>query len=168
MNEINVGEKVRVVKDYNFYVTSGMIGTVIVCSCSGKSLGIKFPHYIMGGNDLNGKCEYGYGYYVCSEFLERVDDKNINKASDKKNDFLPSDVQDVIINDNTVVVNLKDGRKGVSKCSNEDTFDTYSGFVNAYYRAKNDHIFDLKKVLNNCVKSANKKGYKQAILKNYD
>ena len=84
-----------------------------------------------------------------------------------KHNFLPSDVQDVIINNNTVIVNLKDGRKGISKCSKEDIFDTYSGFVNAYYRAKHDHIFDLKKVLDNCVKSANKKGYKQAILKNY-
>lgn len=100
--------------------------------------------------------------YIFAKFeLIKEDKKSI------KHNFLPSDVQDVIINNNTVIVNLKDGRKGISKCSKEDIFDTYSGFVNAYYRAKNDHIFDLKNVLNNCVKSANKKGYKQAILKNY-
>ena len=168
MSEINIGDKVKLTRDYNLYVTAGMIGTVMTCSCSGKSLGIKFPHSIMGGNDLNGKCEYGRGYYVCPEYLERVDN-DINKNTsvfNKKNDFLPSDVKEVYIHNNNVVVILEDGRKGVSKCSNSDEFDAYCGFTNAYYRAKNEHIFELKNVLNNCIKSAEKKGYKQAILKN--
>ncbi|CAB1251563.1 protein of unknown function [Ruminococcaceae bacterium BL-6] len=94
--------------------------------------------------------------------------KGINTAVNKKpkNDFLPSDVKNVIIHDKSVIVNLNDGRKGISKLDDKDTFDEFTGFVIAYYKAKHTKTFELKKVLKGCVKSANKKGYKQAILKN--
>ena len=61
-----------------------------------------------------------------------------------KYDFLPKDIKSVIIHDNTVIVNLNDGRKGVSKCSHKDEFDTYTGFTIAYYKAKNSKSFKLK------------------------
>jgi len=84
-----------------------------------------------------------------------------------KYDFLPYDVKSVIIDKNTVIVNLKDGSKGISKCSNNDEFDNFTGFTIAYYKAKNSKSFKLKQVLDSCVQSANEKGYDKAILKNY-
>lgn len=80
---------------------------------------------------------------------------------------LPSDVDKVIINDKKVIVNLTDGRKGIASLSNEDEMDTYTGFAIAYYKAKNSKSFELKQILDGCVKSAKKKGYEQAILRNY-
>lgn len=96
--------------------------------------------------------------------------KTLNKILSKdeiKYDFLPKDVKSVIINKDAVIVNLRDGRKGISKCSNNDEFDTYTGFTIAYYKAKNSKSFKLKEVLDNCLTSANEKGYDKAILKNY-
>lgn len=84
-----------------------------------------------------------------------------------KYDFMPKDVKNVIIHDNTVIVNLFNGQKGISKCSRKDEFDCFTGLCIAYYKAKNSKSFKLKEVLDSCVKSANKKGYDKAILKNY-
>ena len=159
-----IGDKVKLTSDYNIHVTAGMTGEVVSVSCSGKTIGVKFDKSFTGGTNLNEICASGYGSYIPPRFLEKVEVENISE--NKRNIYLPSDVADVIIHKNTVVVNLKDGRKGVSKCSDGDEFDAYCGFVNAYYRAKNDHVFDLKNILKNCVKSAEKKGYKQAILRN--
>lgn len=80
---------------------------------------------------------------------------------------LPSDVDKVIINDKKIIVNLTDGRKGIASLSGEDEMDTYTGFTIAYYKAKNAKSFELKQILDGCVKSAKKKGYEQAILRNY-
>lgn len=159
-----IGDKVKLASDYNIYVTTGMTGEVVSVSCTGKTIGVKFEKPFTGGTNLNGICASGYGSYIPPRFLEKVEVENISE--NKRNIYLPSDVADVIIHKNTVVVNLKDGRKGISKCGNDDTFDGYCGFTNAYYRAKNDHVYDLKTILNNCIKSAEKKGYKQAILRN--
>jgi hypothetical protein len=92
----------------------------------------------------------------------------LNHFNKSKNDFLPSDVKDVIINDNSVIVNLTNGKKGVSTQSPEDHFDPFVGFCIAYYKAKNIKVFRLKEALDGCDSAARKKGYKQAILKNYD
>jgi hypothetical protein len=86
----------------------------------------------------------------------------------KKVDSLPSDVKEVIINDTTVIVELIGGAKGVAKCGHMDLFDPYVGFCIAYYKAKNGKNFELKTRLESCIESANKKGYKTAILKNHD
>lgn len=83
-------------------------------------------------------------------------------------DSLPVDVKNVIINGKTVIVTLLNDSKGVSKCGFGDTFDPYVGFVLAYYKAKKDRNGSLKKVLDSCISSAKRKGYKQAILKNYE
>ena len=48
-----------------------------------------------------------------------------------------------------------------------DDFDEYTGFCIAYYKAKNIKSYDLKLALAKCCENASKKGYKQAILKNY-
>ncbi len=80
---------------------------------------------------------------------------------------LPSDVDKVIINDKKIIVNLTDGRKGIASLSGEDEMDAYTGFTIAYYKAKNAKSFELKQILDGCVKSAKKKGYEQAILRNY-
>lgn len=85
-----------------------------------------------------------------------------------KIDFVPSDVRDVIIKDNTVVVNLIDGRKGVAKAYAEDNFDPFVGFSIAYFKAKNKKVYHVKKALDGCVNAAKKRGYSHAILKNYD
>ena len=86
----------------------------------------------------------------------------------KKVDSLPSDVKEVIINDTIVVVELIGGAKGVAKCGHMDLFDPYVGFCIAYYKAKYGKNFELKERLQSCIDSANKKGYKTAILKNHD
>ena len=90
----------------------------------------------------------------------------LNGYTNSKYNFLPSDVKNVIINQNAVIVNLRDGCKGISKCSNNDEFDNFTGFCIAYYKAKNVQSFKLKEVLDSCVQSANEKGYRNAILKN--
>lgn len=83
-------------------------------------------------------------------------------------DCLPKDVDNVMVNGTTVIVTLTDKRKGIAKCMGGDYFDVMNGFKNAYYNAHNDGVGKLKKVLEGCVESAKRKGYKQAILKNYD
>lgn len=95
--------------------------------------------------------------------------KTISKINERKSkyDFLPSDVANVIICNNTVVVNLNNGIKGVSKCNHKYEFDAYTGFTIAYYKARNSKSFKLKQALDNCLQNANKKGYDKAILKNY-
>ena len=165
MNEFKIGDRVRMVKDYNFYARAEMSGE-IVCLNKNKQIGVCFDEYNSNFHTCYGKCKDGHGYYIDFDCLVKLNKSNTKTTSNKRNNFLPPDVADVIIHNNTVVVNLKDGRKGVSKCSDGDEFDAYCGFVNAYYRAKNDHVFDLKNILKNCVKSAEKKGYKQAILRN--
>lgn len=77
---------------------------------------------------------------------------------------LPYDVKKVIMRDGKVVVVLRNGSKGVSNCSYNDEYDPYVGFCIAYYKAKNNKNFELKKTLKGCVENAKKKGYKQAIL----
>lgn len=84
-----------------------------------------------------------------------------------KYDFLPSDIKSIILDKDTVIVNLKHSGKGVSKCSNNDEFDNFIGFIIAYYKAKNSKSFKLKQVLDLCVQSVNERGYDKAILKNY-
>lgn len=84
-----------------------------------------------------------------------------------KIDCLPKDVQNVIVHDGIIIVNLTDGRKGIAKQNPEDVFDEFTGFVVAYYKAKNSKSHQLKRVLTNCVESAFNKGYENAILKNY-
>jgi hypothetical protein len=99
---------------------------------------------------------------ICGKYF------SVSEADEHKVDSLPSDVEKVIINGATVVVYLRDKSKGNANCAYMDVFDPYVGFVLAYYKAKNNKNFALKKVLKSCVDSAQRKGYKQAILKNYD
>lgn len=84
----------------------------------------------------------------------------------EENNILPYDVEKVFIQDKSVTVLLRNGKKGNSICSSDDTFDPYVGFTIAYYRAKQSKSFRLKQALKGCVENAKKKGYKQAILNN--
>lgn len=43
MNEFNIGDTVKVIKDYNTYITAGMVGKVMTNSATGKSMGVRFP-----------------------------------------------------------------------------------------------------------------------------
>ena len=115
-----------------------------------------------GENVMNNN-EFKKNFYDAIEGVAK--EHNINPYISKY-DFLPNDVKNVIISKNAVIVNLKNGCKGISKCSRNDEFDTYTGFVVAYYKAKNSKSFKLKEVLDSCVRSANEKGYHNAILKN--
>ena len=58
------------------------------------------------------------------------------------------------------------GRKGISKCDEADEFDPYTGYSLAYYKAKHDKNFGLKRMFNGCIEYSKKKGYKQTIIKN--
>lgn len=49
-------------------------------------------------------------------------------------------INKIIINDTTVIVVLKNGKKGTAQCSDEDKFDEFKGFYIAYYRAIKDDI----------------------------
>jgi len=82
------------------------------------------------------------------------------------NSMLPYDVDKVYIQDKSVTVLLKNGKKGNSTCFENDVFDPYVGFVIAYYKAKQSKNFRLKQALKGCVANAKKKGYAQAILLN--
>jgi len=82
------------------------------------------------------------------------------------NDILPHDIKRVIVQNKAVIVILRNGDKGISTCSQDDTFDPYVGFTIAYYKAKQSKNYKLKQALNRCVENAKKKGYKQAILNN--
>ena len=97
-----------------------------------------------------------------SDFMNKGD-KNMKKES---NVLLPSDVESVIFNNRNTVVTLTDGRKGVAKCDIHDEFDPYTGFTTAYYKAHYDKNFELKKMFNNYMEFAKKKGYKQTIIRN--
>jgi hypothetical protein len=96
--------------------------------------------------------------------------KYLNKftGKSKKVKSLPNDVQQVVFNSGNVVVYLTNGNKGVAQLGEHDVYDPYIGFIIAYYKSKNGRNFELKKTLESCVMSATRKGYKQAILKNYD
>jgi hypothetical protein len=83
-------------------------------------------------------------------------------------DYLPADVEKVIMNGYAVVVYLMNGNKGVSQCDDVDTYDPYVGFCIAYYRAKYGKNYELKNTLKSCIESAKRKGYKIAVLKNHD
>lgn len=83
----------------------------------------------------------------------------------KKNTLLAEDVDNVIFNGNATIVTLNDGRKGISKCDNHDEFDPYNGYVIAYYKAKHDKNFELKKMFNGCIEYSKKKGYKQTVVR---
>ncbi|MFW5891378.1 MAG: hypothetical protein ACOCUI_04085 [bacterium] len=85
--------------------------------------------------------------------------------NDKKK-LMPVDVEKVYIHNENVTVELVNGKKGTATHHEPDVFDPYIGFCIAYYKAHNSGNFKLKKALNNCIKSADKKGYKTAILKN--
>jgi hypothetical protein len=105
-------------------------------------------------------------YYKCPRCLILYGESV--KHDDNLVNSLPKDVEKVVINGTTVVVYLQDGSKGKANCDYMDAFDPYVGFVLAYYKAKNGKNFALKGVLKSCIDSAQRKGYKQAILKNYD
>lgn len=106
--------------------------------------------------------------WVYEMFEEGV--KNMPKSNQK----LPKDVAQVFIDEknNAVTVELSNGNKATAKCSQGDTFDAYVGFCIAYnkvkFGGKNGGVYDIKKMFDSCMKSANKKGYKVAILKNRD
>lgn len=137
---------------------SGAIGTIKDCE-NVFGYAVEFDNKFNYGHDCFGQCKNGYGYYVSEQEIKLL-------SKSKTNNFLPDDVESVIINNRNVIVILTDGRKGVSKALDTDTFDEFTGFAIAYYKAKNQRVFELKKILHNCVESAKKKGYKQAILKN--
>lgn len=81
-------------------------------------------------------------------------------------DFLPKDVDEVVIHNNNVTVKFSDGLSSTAKWNKKDEFDPYIGFCIAYYKGHHIKSFKLKQVLKSCIRSASQKGYKQAILKN--
>jgi hypothetical protein len=124
------------------------------CSCGGKLL----PYMISEKTR----------YYKCASCQILYGESIEHSKRENRVDSLPSDVDHVVINGTTVIVYLCDGNKGKANCDYMDAFDPYVGFVLAYYKAKNNKNFALKSVFKSCIDAAQRKGYKQAILKNYD
>lgn len=96
------------------------------------------------------------------------DNENITTDFDMTNykTVLPPDVQKVIMTNDTVVVTLHDGSKGVAHCMEGDTMDNFVGFCVAYFKAKSKCPFEVKRSLNKCADSAKRKSYRQAVLIN--
>jgi hypothetical protein len=109
--EFKIGDRVVAVKPVGNKEMVGVEGTVI--SSFVDSLGIKFDKDI-GGHDClwgNGvSCEFGYGWFCARDKIKKIED-------DK-----------VIFNDKATIL-FKDGKKFVSKCDNEDTFDKEKGLL---------------------------------------
>lgn len=114
---------------------------------------MKNEYRLSGYVDLN-YIEYQSLQYSHTEQYSQIDDISVNIPSlnnvsienfKKRTDFLPSDVSQVIIDEanQSVVVILDDGRKGVSTTSGEDEFDPYVGLCISYWKAKNKKVFDL-------------------------
>jgi hypothetical protein len=102
---------------------------------------------------------------TCMDEMKYLVGLHKNTMTKRNNTALPKDVDSVIFNWNNTVVTLTDGRKGVSKCEECDEFDPYTGYTIAYYKAKHDKNFELKRMFNGCIEYSKKKGYKQTIIK---
>lgn len=60
-----------------------------------------------------------------------------------KPDFIHMDVEKVMTNNNTTIVILKTGEKGIAKCSPDDTFNLLVGYNIAYHRARVKHFENM-------------------------
>ncbi len=74
-------------------------------------------------------CDRGVGYHVMEKYFDLVEDKQIMMR---------------IVNKNTVIVILGDGRKGVAKCSPDDKFNLAFGTALAVARAYGDKETEVK------------------------
>ena len=161
--EFEVGDKVELIENFNG-ISKGMVGVLKYRLSYTNHWAVEFNKPFLYGHTCNGKCKDNYGYYIFSGCLKLIDKKQ-NEINNNNRDFIPDDVEKIIMNKKNVTVILKNGNKSSAKIADKDDYDEFVGFSIAYYKAKNDKVFKLKQVLHNCRLNAEKKGYKQAILK---
>lgn len=106
--EFKVGDRVRLVKDYDSAAKAGMAGILAVKK--GHSLGVRFDRPFERGHSLSGNCEAGYGYWVTHDCLELISNNKIIITTDGK----------------TTTARLYDGKNVIktakAECSPEDDF----------------------------------------------
>lgn len=122
--EFKIGDRVVAVKPVGNKEMVGVKGTVIgfIGEYISKDtlVSVKFDEYI-GGHDctLAGvSCEGGYGWHCGKDEIKKIKDEKIKKIEDDK----------IIFNDKATIL-FKDGKKFVSKCDNEDTYDKEKGLL---------------------------------------
>lgn len=106
--KFKVGDRVRLVKDYDSAAKAGMAGILAVKK--GHSLGVRFDRPFERGHSLSGNCEAGYGYWVTHDCLELISNNKIIITTDGK----------------TTTARLYDGKNVIktakAECSPEDDF----------------------------------------------
>lgn len=85
MKEFNVGDRVYYVYDDAYSIGESRDASHkegVICGVNHDgSIGICFDDYV-DGHDLDGLCEWGYGFWVKKETLTHIDDTNMSIESD--------------------------------------------------------------------------------------
>lgn len=128
--KFKVGDRVRVIEDCDA-AKEGMVGVVGVVDESksnGKTIGVKFDKRFFGGHSPFGRCEWGYGQWLCPERLELIGDNIIVIITDGK----------------STTARLYDGKKVIkaakAECSPKDRFDFKIGAKIAFDRLVDNEI----------------------------
>lgn len=139
--EFKIGDRVVAVKPVGSKGVKGVKGTVIGFIsdyiCKDTLMSVKFDEDI-GGHDcaLAGvSCESGYGWHCGKDKIKKIKDEKIKKIEEK-----------VIFNDKATIL-FKDGKKFVSKCDNEDTYDKEKGLLLCIAKSAGYTYEDILKLL---------------------
>ena len=126
--EFKIGDRVVAVKPVGSKHMKGVKGTVIGLCCN--DLGIEFDECI-GGHDcsLSGvSCKNGYGWFCKKDEIEKIEKVK------------------VIFNEKATIL-FKDGKKFVSKCDSEDTYDKEKGLLLCIAKSAGYTYEDILKLL---------------------
>ena len=154
--KFKVGDRVRVIKDC-YFAKKGMVGTIAVvskCERFGvKPIGIKFDKHFYGGQNLGGRCKYGYGHWVYPDCIELICGNKIVITTDGV----------------TTTARFYDGKKVIkaakAECSPEDEFDFKIGANIAFGRLVDNEINPPRKYYNGkVVFSENTGDFKEGVL----
>ena len=63
--------------DGNTTIKWGFMGTIVSYRLGTGLVGVRFDTEIIGGHDLNGACEDGYGWFVEPKDLRKIEDEDI-------------------------------------------------------------------------------------------
>ena len=126
--EFKIGDRVVAVNPVGSKHMKGVKGTVIGFCCN--DLGVEFDEFV-GGHDcsLSGfSCKNGYGWFCRKDEIEKIEKEK------------------VIFNDKATIL-FKDGKKFVSKCDSEDTYDKEKGLLLCIAKSAGYTYEDILKLL---------------------
>ena len=76
-----IGDRVLCTSMYDGnYSVKDAVGTVITVKDASGRYGVEFDEYVKG-HDIQGRCEYGYGYWIDSELLEPLPEETLELPS---------------------------------------------------------------------------------------